>query len=50
MGSYGIWDLGLNGPKVELWDRDEDWDGWGPMGCGIWGRVALKWMEGGEVG
>ena len=39
MGSYGIWDLGSDGPKVELWDRDEDWDGWGPMGCGIWGRM-----------
>mgnify|MGYP006266303989 CR=1 FL=1 len=21
-------------------------DEWGPMGCGIWGRVALKWMGG----
>ena len=73
MGPYGIGDLGLNGPKVDIWDRDGriwgsgmngvlwdvgfgvGWpkgghmghrDGWGPMGCGIWGRVALKWMGG----
>ena len=42
MGSYGMWDLGSGGPNVEIWDRDEDGDGWGPMGCGIWGRVAPK--------
>ena len=76
MGPYGIWDLGLNGPMVDIWDRDGiilgsdmngflwdlgfgvGWpqngdmghrDGWGPMGCGICGRVALKWMGGGGM-
>ena len=46
MGPYGIWDLGSGGPNVEIWDREEDGDGWGPMGSEIWGRVALKWMGG----
>ena len=22
MGSYGIWDLGSGGPKMDIWDRD----------------------------
>ena len=37
MGSYGMWDLGSGGPKVEIWGRDEDGDGWGPIRSGIWG-------------
>ena len=50
MGSYGMWDLGSGGP-IQRWTygvRDEDGDGWDPMGCGIWGRVALKWRYGAQ--
>ena len=67
MGSYGMWDLGSGGPKMEIWVTGMNgalWDvgfgvgwpqngvmghrdGWGPMGSGIWGRVAQKWMGGG---
>ena len=73
MGSHEIWDLGLGGPKMELWVTGMngalwdlgfgvEWtkhgymgpgwdnmglrDGWGPMGCGIWGRVAQRWTYG----
>ena len=50
-----IWGTGMDGV---LWDlrfgvgwmtKDGDMglrDEWGPMGCGIWGRVALKWSYG----
>ena len=50
MGPYGMWDLGSGGP-IQRWTygvRDEDGDGWDPMGCGIWGRVALKWTYGSQ--
>ena len=50
MGSYGMWDLGSGGP-IQRWTygvRDEDGDGWDPMGCGIWGRVAQRWTYGAQ--
>ena len=52
MGSYGMWDLGSGGPKMELWATGMDgvlWDlgfgvGWsngGPMGPG-WENMGLR--------
>ena len=33
MGSYGMWDLGSGGPKMDIWD----WDGiiWGSEMNGV---------------
>ena len=42
MGSYGMWDLGSGGPKMDIWVTGMDGDRWSPMGSGIWGRVAPK--------
>ena len=43
-----LWDLGFGvGWMTKYGDmglRDE----WGPMGCGIWGRVAPKWRYGAQ--
>ena len=45
MGPYEIWDLGSGGPKM---DGGGLCDEWVPMGCGVWGRVALKWRYGAQ--
>ena len=45
MGSYGMWDLGSGGPKM---DGGLGWDEWVPMGCGIWGWVAQRWTYGAQ--
>ena len=50
MGSYGMWDLGSGGPKMDIWD----WDGriWG---TGIKGVIwdlgfGVVWPNGGDMG
>ena len=62
LGSGGpkmeLWVTGMNGALWDLgfgvgWPRNGwggVWDEWGPMGCGIWGRVAQKWIYGTGMG
>ena len=49
MGSHKVWDLGSGGPKVELWDRDEDvgWMGsYGMWDLGSGGPKMELWVTG----
>ena len=43
MGSYGIWDLGSGGPKMDIWDRDGRIWGTGIDGA-LWDlRYGVGW-------
>ena len=43
MGPYGIWDLGLNGPNMDIWDRDGIIWGSGMNGA-LWDlRFGVGW-------
>ena len=51
-----LWDVGFGvewtkGGVMGLgWENMGLRDEWGPMGCGIWGRVAQKWIYGTGMG
>ena len=64
MGSHKIWDLGLDGPKVDIWGRDGRiwgsgingflWDlgfgvGWTNPKVDIWDRDGIIWGSGMNV-
>ena len=54
MGSYGMWDLGSGGPKVDIWGTGMDgflWDvgfgvGWTNPKVDIWDRDGIIWGSG----
>ena len=43
MGSYGMWDLGLGGPKVDIWGTGMDGFLWDL-------RFGIEWTKGGVMG
>ena len=43
MGSYGMWDLGLGGPKVDIWGTGMDGFLWDL-------RFGVEWTKGGYMG
>ena len=50
MGPYGIGDLGLNGPKVDIWDQDGRIWGSGINGV-LWDvGFGVGWPKGGDMG
>ena len=50
MGSHKIWDLGLDGPKVDIWDRDGRIWGSGMNGALRDLGFGVGWPKGGHMG